>query len=91
MARMIESLTKELKPESAYFCPEGGERSGQGVFDMSNPSQIVPIAEPLFEAPDAAVEFAPVMNLDDVMKGLKKASSWRDRAISGTGRATARA
>jgi Domain of unknown function (DUF3303) len=75
MPTTIEWLMKELKPESAYFFPDGGERSGQMVFDMANPSQIVEIAERLFEALDAAVEFTPVMNPEDLMKGLKKASS----------------
>jgi hypothetical protein len=75
MPKTIEWLLKELKPESAYFFPEGGERSGLVVFDMVNPSQIVEIAERLFEALDAAVEFSPVMNRDDLMKGLKKISS----------------
>jgi hypothetical protein len=75
MPKTIEWLMKELKPESAYFFPEGGERSGQIVFDMANPAQIVQIAERLFEALDAAVEFAPVMNLDDLMAVLGKTRS----------------
>ena len=75
MPKSIEWLMTKLNPESAYFFPNGGKRSGQMVFDMADPSQIVEIAERLFEDLDAAVEFAPVMNVEDVMKGLKKASS----------------
>lgn len=75
MPKTIEWLMKKLKPESAYFFPDGGERSGQMVFDMANPSQIVEIAERLFEALDAAVEFTPVMNRDDLMAVLGKKKS----------------
>jgi hypothetical protein len=75
LQRTMESLMEELKPEAAYFFPEGGERAGQMVFDMTDPSQIPQIAERLFLALDAAVEFLPVMNGDDLRKGLEKASS----------------
>jgi len=71
----MEWLMEELKPEAAYFFPEAGERAGQVVFDMADPSQIPQIAERLFEALDAAVEFVPVMNMDDLRKGLQKDSS----------------
>lgn len=71
MPKTIEWLMKELEPEAAYFFPDGGERSGLMVFDMANPTQIVQIAEKLFEELEAAVTFSPVMNLEDLMKGLK--------------------
>ncbi len=71
LARTLESLMEELKPEAAYFWPEAGERGGMMVFDMTDPSQIPEIAEPLFLNVDAAVEFAPVMNADDLKKALE--------------------
>jgi hypothetical protein len=71
LARTLESLMEELKPEAAYFWPEAGERGGMMVFDMTDPSQIPQIAEPLFLNVDAAVEFAPVMNADDLKKALE--------------------
>ncbi len=71
LARTIESLIDELKPEAAYFWPENGERGGMMVFDMADPSQIPQIAEPLFLNVDAAVDFAPVMNADDLKKALE--------------------
>ncbi len=71
LARTLESLMEELKPEAAYFWPEAGERGGMIVFDMTDPSQIPQIAEPLFLNVDAAVEFAPVMNADDLKKALE--------------------
>ena len=40
------------------------------VFDMADGAEIIQIAEPLFLNLDAAVEFVPVMSLDDVKKAL---------------------
>ncbi len=75
LAQTIESLLGELKPEAAYFWPENGERAGMMVFDMADPSQIPQIAEPLFLNLDAAVEFVPVMNADDLRKALEVVAS----------------
>ena len=71
LAKTLESLLGELKPEAAYFWPENGERAGMVVFDMTDPSQIPQIAEPLFLNLDAAVEFLPVMNPDDLKRALE--------------------
>jgi hypothetical protein len=71
LSQTIESLIDELKPEAAYFWPESGERGGMMVFDMADPTQIPQIAEPLFLKLDAAVDFAPVMNADDLKKALE--------------------
>ena len=70
LSQTIESLIDELKPEAAYFWPENGGRGGMMVFDMADPTQIPQIAEPLFLNVDAAVDFAPVMNADDLKKAL---------------------
>jgi hypothetical protein len=43
-------------------------------FDLTDPSQIVEVAEPLFSNLNAAVEIVPVMNGDDLRKGIAKAS-----------------
>ena len=75
LSQTIESLIDELKPEAAYFWPENGERGGMMVFDMADPSQIPQIAEPLFLNVDAAVDFAPVMNADDLKKALEIVAS----------------
>ena len=42
------------------------------VFDMADTTQIPQIAEPLFMNADAAVEFLPVMNADDLRTALEK-------------------
>lgn len=76
LGRTMESVMKKLKPEAAYFGTMAeGKRGGLMFFDLSEPSQIVEIAEPLFLNLDAAVEFVPVMNADDLMKGMAKAAA----------------
>ena len=74
LGRTLESIMKKLKPEAAYFGPFEGKRCGMLFFDLSEPSQIVEVAEPLFANLNAAIELAPVMNGDDLRKGLLKAS-----------------
>ena len=75
LQQTLEVLTQQLNPEAAYFWPEDGERAGLMVFDMADPSEIPQIAEQLFMNLDAAVEFTPVMNADDLQRALAKVSS----------------
>lgn len=70
IAEVIQSMMETLNPEAAYFMAEGGDRAGMMVFDMTDPAQIPQIAEPLFLNLDAAVEFIPVMNADDLKRAL---------------------
>jgi len=74
LAKTLESIMNKLKPESAYFAPLDGKRSGMMVFDLAEPSQIVEVVEPLFLNLNADVEIIPVMNGDDLRKGLGKAA-----------------
>jgi len=68
--KSIKDLTGQLKPEAAYFMAHDGKRAGMMVFDMTDPAQIPQIAEQLFMGLDAAVEFIPVMNADDLQRAL---------------------
>ena len=74
LQQTLEALAQQLNPEAAYFWPEDGERAGLMVFDMADPSEIPQIAEQLFMNLDAAVEFTPVMNADDLKRALAKVS-----------------
>jgi hypothetical protein len=71
----IEMLMAGLQPEAAYFHTQHGERAGMMVFDMTDPAQIPQIAEPLFQALEADVEFLPVMNADDLKRALDQVGS----------------
>ncbi len=75
LQQTLEALAQQLNPEAAYFWPEDGERAGLMVFDMADPSEIPQIAEQLFMNLDAAVEFTPVMNAEDLQRALAKVSS----------------
>jgi hypothetical protein len=67
---LLETVLGKAKPEAAYFFAQDGKRGGMIFFDMKEPSDIPRIAEPLFQDADAAVEFVPVMNADDLKKAL---------------------
>jgi len=72
LKKTVETLMKKLKPEAAYFAALDGARTGMLFCDVAEPSQIVEFAEPLFLELDAAVEFIPVMNIEDLDKGMMK-------------------
>jgi len=73
LEKTLKSLMSKLKLEAAYFAPIEGKRAGMIFFDLAEPAEIVRIAEPLFANLNAAIELVPVMNADDLRKGLKKA------------------
>jgi len=73
LGKTLESLLNKLKPEAAYFAPADGKRAGMIFFDIAEPSQIIEVVEPLFANLNAAVDITPVMNGDDLRKGLAKA------------------
>lgn len=75
LAKAFRRMAEELKPEATYFLSEHGERTAYFFFDLSSPSQIPSVAEPLFMDFDAKVEFIPVMNATDLREGLEKATS----------------
>ncbi|WP_137992611.1 DUF3303 family protein [Streptomyces vilmorinianum] len=70
LPKLMESMIERLKPEAAYFTPNEGSRSCILVFDMQDASQMPGIAEPLFQQLGAKIEICPVMNADDLRKGL---------------------
>ena len=68
LPRTIQSLIERLKPEASYFFD--GKRTALFVFIMQETSQIPPIVEPLFMGLNAAVTLSPVMNAEELQKGL---------------------
>ncbi len=73
LGKVVEGLMTQLKPEAAYFTALDGGRSAILVFDMQDPSQMPAICEQLFLELEAEVELHPVMNADDLKKGLAAA------------------
>ena len=74
LPKLMAETLERLKPEAAYFRAEGGLRTAILVIDLKDVSDIPGIAEPFFQGLNAAVDFAPVMNADDLQKGLDKIS-----------------
>ncbi len=70
MPAVMQSMMEQLKPEAAYFGPDNGQRTAFIIFDMTDPSQLPAISEPLFSEFNARVEVFPVMDRDDLQRGL---------------------
>jgi hypothetical protein len=69
----LEDYMNKAKPEAAYFFEADGDRVAAFVVDLQSADQIVVLAEPLFNEMGAKVEFHPVMNFDDLKKGISQA------------------
>jgi hypothetical protein len=73
LGRILEDTVSKLKAEAAYFIAEDGRRCAMIFFDMKDSADIPVIAEPLFIGLGAELALVPVMNADDLRKGLKTA------------------
>lgn len=71
LPRVMADAMNELKPEAAYFFPDEGRRSCLMVFDLKEPSQIPLVAERFFNELEAEVTLTPVMNAEDLKRGLE--------------------
>lgn len=70
LPKIMKEVMERLKPEASYFLPMNGKRTCIMVFDLKDPSDMPLIVEPLFLEMDAEVELSPVMNVEDLQKGL---------------------
>jgi len=73
MEKFIEHSLSELKPEAAYFTAERGQRTAYLFVDIKDSSEMPFFSERFFLAFNAAVDFVPVMNAEELKKGLPKA------------------
>jgi hypothetical protein len=65
----IQSFMDNYKAEAVFFTPSNGDRSANFVIDMPSSDMMATIAEPFFQM-GARVEMQPVMNFEDLKKGL---------------------
>ncbi|MEU9962345.1 hypothetical protein [Streptomyces sp. NPDC050982] len=72
MPELIKEILDQLKPEAAYFAPLGGRRTCLLFFDMKDSSQLPPVGEPFLTQFNAKVEVCPIMNAEDLQKGLSE-------------------
>jgi hypothetical protein len=70
MQKSMQAAMEALRPEAAYFTTQEGCRTALIVFDLADPSQMPKIAEPFFMEMGAKISITPVMNGEDLEKGL---------------------
>lgn len=70
---IMEKLMNVTQPEAAYFGTEDGNRTGYIFFDLKDSSNIPHIGEILFNGFNAKVFLQPIMNSEDLQKGVKEA------------------
>ena len=75
LPQLMQDMLGRLEPESAYFGPEDGVRTAFIVFDLQDPSQLPAISEPMFSKLKATIRMFPVMNREDLQKGLQQIAS----------------
>jgi hypothetical protein len=66
----MQHAAERWKPEAMYFTTFDGRRTAYIVFDMPEAADMPPFAEPFFRELGAEVELSPVMNGDDLQRGL---------------------
>jgi hypothetical protein len=64
----IQSVLEFIKPEAAYFGDKDGKRTAFLIVNLPDASHIPAVAEPLFLALDAHLEFTALMVAEDLMK-----------------------
>ncbi len=74
MEAINKTLAERTQPEAAYFGTENGRRTAYIFFDLADPALIPVIAEPLFREVSSKVEFIPVMNTDELQRGVAEAA-----------------
>jgi hypothetical protein len=70
--KSMQDFIENNKVEAAYFFPTNGDRSSLFIIDMPSADMMPTIAEPFFHM-GAKVEMQPVMNFEDLKKGLSAA------------------
>ena len=72
IGNLMQGAADRWRPEAMYFTTFDGQRTAYMVFDMADASDMPVFAEPFFEGLEADVALAPVMNAQDLQKGLSQ-------------------
>lgn len=72
LPQLMRETMERLKPEASYFTTHEGSRACYMVFDLQDSSRIPVIAEPFFMELGARIDLSPVMNAEDLHKGLSQ-------------------
>ena len=68
----LEEYINKVKPEAAYFMPIERHRAATFIVNIESNEQVPAIVEPLFQWMGANVDVIPVMNFDELKRGLSE-------------------
>ncbi len=68
--KVVKKLLEEFKPDGMYFYPAEGLRAGCLFIQSDNPSICAAIGERMWFGLQAHIRVTPVMNFEDLGKGL---------------------
>ncbi|MCP4621978.1 MAG: hypothetical protein GY850_00395 [bacterium] len=72
IGQAVDALMEQTQAEAAYFMLDQGKRAGMIFFEVADPAMLTEFNEPLFAKLNAAIEIVPVINRDDLRRGLNK-------------------
>jgi len=72
IGKLMQGAADRWRPEAMYFTTFDGQRTAYMVFDMADAADMPVFAEPFFQGLEADVALAPVMNTQDLQKGLSQ-------------------
>jgi hypothetical protein len=74
MPQIVAEAMARMKPEAAYFTADQARRTVYFFVDLKDAADMPTYAEPFFLELNAAVDFQPVMNAEDLKRGLSQLS-----------------
>jgi uncharacterized protein DUF3303 len=72
LMQVIGEVSAIVNPEAMYIGPKDGKRTMFMFFEADDSSIIAQLTEPLFQKLNATVEMLPVMNQEELMKGMTR-------------------
>jgi hypothetical protein len=70
--KKLEDYMNKVRPEVAYFMPVDGHRTAAFIVNIQSNDQVPTIVEPLFQWMGDNVEVIPIMNFDELKKGISE-------------------
>jgi len=70
LPKTINGFVERARPEASYFTVDNGQRTAFFFFDMKESSEMPVLGEDLFMSLGAELNLTPVMNADELRKGL---------------------
>ena len=74
IGKVMQNVAEQWRPEAMYFTAHDGQRTAYIIFDQADTTDIPSFAEPLFAGLGADINLTPVMNAEDLQRGLARLS-----------------